>query len=131
MIALKQGNLDEARRVFEIGLHRSPFYEQRKYFSNGQALAMLRLGRFQEAVTYTKAGTDSVARIYRFHAYLALGDELKARAEYRAANDNDLLPHIRALSDGLARKYQLFEYGKVPSDEWIADQEAAILLQAA
>lgn len=130
MIALRQGQLDKAEAIFEDGSAKSQFYDQRSYFASALALVKLKRGDYQQVLKVASDG-NRIANVLRMHAYCAIGNRDGALREYKAVNDNEALPLFRELSDAIAVRYKMLDFGKPQTDSWIAEQEEILLLQAA
>ncbi|NQT15848.1 MAG: tetratricopeptide repeat protein, partial [Planctomycetes bacterium] len=139
MIALKEGNLDQAGTIFEQGLA-CPFAEQRAYFRSALAMTELRRKHYRDAarVIADERRTDPLAAVIRLHAYgeLRLSDESSAEySEEAAAAYDDVCrspnPTIVPLRDELAARYvlDLRDYVRRP-DQWVYDEEWRLLMCA-
>lgn len=130
MMHLKKGELADAVRIFDEGVARNPYHKQRVFFKTSLAAAKIRLGQFSQAIDLADAPDDPVAQVLRMHSLAALNRSNEALAVYSAANDNVPPPVIR-LRDAIAARFGLSISDNRPGEQWILDQEAEVLLQAA
>ena len=131
MILLKTGKLQNALDHFKIGLDTIPFADERKYFRNALAVAILRQGEFPKAAELLSDNDDAVADVLRIHAFGELRQFGAASKAYKRVERNCPIILI-PLRDELAARYKLLVRPQKKNWNWIFSEECAnVLLEAA
>jgi len=129
MALLRCGRVDDAVRVFEEGVLKNPWLEDRDYFRTGLALARLRQREFSAAARVlddVRAHTLEVpVKLLRIHARGGEGDCEKAEQAYRGL-PSQCPADVRELRDELHRRYVLWEAPQ-HDDSWLFEREADYL----
>jgi tetratricopeptide (TPR) repeat protein len=133
MIHLRQGEIDEAIRIFEYGVAHNPRLVSREYFRTALAVAHLRRREYRRAARVldevTSPMLQSAANILRLHAFGATGDCERTVEIYKQLPQNPQ-PILAELQEELHRRYVLFASPQ-HDEEWVLDKETDYILLAA
>jgi tetratricopeptide (TPR) repeat protein len=134
MILLRTGKLDSAIQIFEDGAARNPRPKDRDYFRTALALARLRQKHPAEAVEVLEETSApemaSPADLLRLHSFGLLSRLDRAADAYdRLGEAAERRSDVREVREELHRRY-LAHLPPQHSDDWLIEQETAILLAA-
>jgi len=128
MFELRSGNLEEATRIFQDGLTRSPYFRIRNIFRSALALAEIKAKNFTRATQLLDGADEPLQMVILSIGYALSGDGSSARSSVNALNDN-VPPKILALKLATIARA---DNRDAKSDQWfIAAGEEAILQMAA
>lgn len=131
MVHLKRKKFDQAIRLFEEGLTRTPFAEERQYFQCALAVAKLRMKKFDQAVSHLSEVSDPLTNVLRMHALAGLQKIDLAQRAFRDLQSG-CPGNLVSLRDEVAARYKLVPRSPRRDSDWIFDEECrSVLLEAA
>jgi hypothetical protein len=132
MILLRQGEVEQAVRIFEDGLAHNPRPSSRDYFRTALAVARLSQREYGQAVEVLReietATRLTPANVLRVHAFGHLG-ECERATEAFAAIASRVPSGFEDLWDELGQRYAAYHPPR-RDDQWLIAEETRYLLVA-